>query len=62
MVRYLHPSFDDSNGHSPSADNLSSLSALITALADLDELCATIENAYVGDLKEGKYERWDERS
>ncbi|KAJ7269660.1 RBP11-like subunits of RNA polymerase [Mycena rebaudengoi] len=43
-------------------DNLSSLSALITALSDLDELCATIENAYVGDLKEGKYERWDERS
>lgn len=44
------------------ADNLSSLSALITALADLDALCVTIEEKYVESLKEDKYERWDERS
>ncbi len=44
------------------ADNLSSLSALITALADLDAMCATIEDAYVTDLQKGKYERWIERS
>ncbi|KAJ7774475.1 hypothetical protein DFH07DRAFT_952175 [Mycena maculata] len=43
-------------------DNLSSLSALITALADLDALCVTIEDAYVNSLKEDVYERWDERS
>ncbi|KAJ7461745.1 RBP11-like subunits of RNA polymerase [Mycena galericulata] len=43
-------------------DNLSSLSALITALADLDALCVTIEEAYMTSLKEEKYERWDERS
>ncbi|KAJ7610246.1 RBP11-like subunits of RNA polymerase [Mycena polygramma] len=43
-------------------DNLSSLSALITALADLDALCETIEDAYVTDLKKGKFERWEERS
>ncbi|KAF7360211.1 RBP11-like subunits of RNA polymerase [Mycena venus] len=43
-------------------DNLSSLSALITALADLDALCATIDEAYVKDMREGDYERWIERS
>jgi DNA-directed RNA polymerase I and III subunit RPAC2 len=43
-------------------DNLSSLSALITALADLDALCATIEDAYVTDMHKGEYELWDERS
>ncbi|KAJ7164729.1 RBP11-like subunits of RNA polymerase [Mycena crocata] len=42
-------------------DNLSSLSALITALADLDALCGTIEDAYVEDVRKGEYERWDER-
>ncbi|KAJ6544848.1 RBP11-like subunits of RNA polymerase [Mycena vulgaris] len=43
-------------------DNLSSLSALITALADLDTLCATIEDAYVADVRKGTYERWVEKS
>ncbi|KAJ7100088.1 RBP11-like subunits of RNA polymerase [Mycena belliarum] len=43
-------------------DNLSSLSALITALADLDKLCETIEDAYVADLRKKTYERWDERA
>ncbi|KAJ7108686.1 RBP11-like subunits of RNA polymerase [Mycena epipterygia] len=43
-------------------DNLSSLSALITALADLDALCATIEDAYVTDVEKVAYERWVERS
>jgi DNA-directed RNA polymerase I and III subunit RPAC2 len=46
----------------PRADNLSSLSALITALADLDALCATIEERYLNDVQEGDYERWVERS
>ncbi|KAJ7208175.1 RBP11-like subunits of RNA polymerase [Mycena haematopus] len=43
-------------------DNLSSLSALITALTNLDALCGTIEEAYVADLRGGDYERWIERS
>ncbi|KAJ7043463.1 RBP11-like subunits of RNA polymerase [Mycena alexandri] len=43
-------------------DNLSSLSALITALADLDALCETIETTYRADLSAGKFERWDEES
>ncbi|KAJ7871460.1 hypothetical protein B0H14DRAFT_3860682 [Mycena olivaceomarginata] len=38
----------------------SSLSALITALADLDALCATIQDRYVTDIREGDYERWTE--
>ncbi|KAJ6482168.1 hypothetical protein C8R47DRAFT_1178198 [Mycena vitilis] len=43
-------------------DNLSSLSALISALADLDALCETIEDAYVADKDIGAFELWDERS
>ncbi|KAJ7204781.1 RBP11-like subunits of RNA polymerase [Mycena pura] len=43
-------------------DGLSSLSALITALGDLDAVCTTIEDAYVADLHKGEFERWDEPS
>ncbi|KAJ6482163.1 DNA-directed RNA polymerase [Mycena vitilis] len=43
-------------------DSLSSLSALISALADLDALCETIEDAYVADRDRGAFELWDERS
>ncbi|KAK7005819.1 RBP11-like subunits of RNA polymerase [Favolaschia claudopus] len=43
-------------------DNLSSLAALITALGDLDDVCATIEEKYIADMQAGDYERWVERS
>jgi len=44
-----------------SQDNLSSLDALITALSDLDKVCETIEDEYLASLREGKFERWNER-
>ncbi|TFK34433.1 DNA-directed RNA polymerase [Crucibulum laeve] len=43
-------------------DNLSSLQALITALSDLDDVCETIEDAYIMSLREDKFERWEEKS
>ncbi|KAJ7185777.1 RBP11-like subunits of RNA polymerase [Mycena filopes] len=43
-------------------DDLSSLSALITALSDLDKLCETIETAYREDLAAGEFELWNETS
>ncbi|TDL16714.1 RBP11-like subunits of RNA polymerase [Rickenella mellea] len=41
-------------------DNLSSLSALMKALDDLDELCEAVDQKYVESLKGGGYERWEE--
>ena len=43
-------------------DKLSSLDALIAALADLDKVCETIEDAYLNSLIEDKFERWEEQS
>jgi hypothetical protein len=43
-------------------DNLSSLSALMTALDGLDDLCQTVEEKYATSLKEDRYERWVEKS
>ncbi|KAF8889570.1 RBP11-like subunits of RNA polymerase [Infundibulicybe gibba] len=43
-------------------DGLSSLSALITALSDLDTLCETIEGAYTDSLVTDTYERYEEKS
>ncbi|KAJ7644138.1 RBP11-like subunits of RNA polymerase [Roridomyces roridus] len=57
-----HPSENVINVRIQMYDNLSSLSALITALSDLDDLAVTIEEEYVASLKSGDYERWDERS
>ena len=44
------------------ADKLSSLEALISALANLDKVCETIEDEYLNSLIENKFERWEEKS
>ncbi|KAI0032405.1 DNA-directed RNA polymerase [Vararia minispora EC-137] len=43
-------------------DNLSSLSALLKALDDLETLYVSIEDAYKASLENDKYEMWEERS
>lgn len=43
-------------------DNLSALTALLTALEDLDSLCATVGEAYDTSLGSGEYEKWQEES
>ncbi|TDL16719.1 RBP11-like subunits of RNA polymerase [Rickenella mellea] len=43
-------------------DNLSSLTALMKALDDLDELCEVVDQKYVECLKGGSFERWEEES
>jgi hypothetical protein len=43
-------------------DKLSSLTALLTALTDLDSLCETVENVYDISLRKDKYEKWEEKS
>ncbi|SJK98507.1 uncharacterized protein ARMOST_01775 [Armillaria ostoyae] len=43
-------------------DHLSSLTALLTALDDLDALCSTIDTAYRSSLQTDTYERWEEKS
>ena len=45
-----------------SVDGLSSLTALIQALKDLDDLCVTIDEEYSKSLQNDQYERWDEKS
>ncbi|CDO77075.1 hypothetical protein BN946_scf184473.g19 [Trametes cinnabarina] len=44
------------------ADGLSSLTALLQALKDLDDLCVTIDEEYTKSLQNDQYERWDEKS
>ena len=46
----------------PHLDNLSSLTALIKALDDLENLCDTVEDAYQQSLANDHYERWVEQS
>jgi len=43
-------------------DNLSSLTALINALSDLDQLFESIEVAYFASLEHDKYEQWQEKT
>jgi hypothetical protein len=43
-------------------DHLSSLDALLDALASLDTLFLSVQAKYLASLQEGRYERWDERS
>ncbi|KAI0052199.1 RBP11-like subunits of RNA polymerase [Auriscalpium vulgare] len=43
-------------------DGLSSLTALLTALSDLDSLFESIEKAYEASLRDDTYVRWDEKS
>ena len=43
-------------------DGLSSLTALLQALDDLDNLCTVVENAYHRSLNVDSYEKWDEKS
>ncbi|KAI0739123.1 RBP11-like subunits of RNA polymerase [Daedaleopsis nitida] len=47
---------------SSDADGLSSLTALLDALKNLDDLCVTIDEAYTQSLQSDQYERWDEKS
>ena len=44
------------------SDGLSSLTALLQALDDLDNLCTTVEEAYHNSLTNDAYEKWDEKS
>ncbi|KAL6301055.1 RBP11-like subunits of RNA polymerase [Sparassis latifolia] len=57
-----HPSENHIQMRIQMYDNLSSLTALLTALSDLDNLCGTIEGAYNASLQQGSYERWHEES
>ncbi|EGO03698.1 hypothetical protein SERLA73DRAFT_130145 [Serpula lacrymans var. lacrymans S7.3] len=43
-------------------DKLSSLTALLEALDNLDGLCVAIHDKYGESLASGDYERWEERS
>ena len=44
------------------SDNISSLTALLQALDDLDNLCITVADAYNDSLTKDSYERWNEKS
>ncbi|KAI6168453.1 DNA-directed RNA polymerase [Pisolithus thermaeus] len=43
-------------------DGLSSLNALLEALDNLDGVCESVEERYLTSLREGRYERWEEKS
>ncbi|KAH7886984.1 DNA-directed RNA polymerase [Phlebopus sp. FC_14] len=43
-------------------DGLSSLSALLEALSNLDDVCNSVEEKYRASLGQGRYERWEEKS
>jgi DNA-directed RNA polymerase I and III subunit RPAC2 len=60
----FHISFLDPFSQSQicSLDRLSSLTALLTALSDLDSLCETVGERYVESLTKDSYERWEEKS
>jgi DNA-directed RNA polymerase I and III subunit RPAC2 len=45
----------------PCTDNLSALDALLKALTELDKICEAVEDGYLDSLREGKFERWDEK-
>ncbi|KAJ3551834.1 hypothetical protein NM688_g4480 [Phlebia brevispora] len=56
-----HPSENHIHIRIQMYDNLSSLTALLQALDDLEALCDTVEDAYQESLAHDKYERWDEK-
>lgn len=43
-------------------DALSSLTALLTALSDLDALCEQVAVKYTKSLRDDNFERWEEQS
>ncbi|KAI0735821.1 RBP11-like subunits of RNA polymerase [Earliella scabrosa] len=57
-----HPSENHINMRIQMLDGLSSLTALLEALKNLDDLCVTIDEAYNQSLRTDQYERWDEKS
>ncbi|KAH9946881.1 RBP11-like subunits of RNA polymerase [Amylocystis lapponica] len=57
-----HPSENHFHLRVQMYDNLSSLTALLTALADLDKLFETIDDTYKESLQRDPIERWDEES
>ncbi|KAF8814798.1 RBP11-like subunits of RNA polymerase [Phlegmacium glaucopus] len=57
-----HPSENVINVRIQMYDKLSSMDALIAALANLDNLCETIEDEYLASLRDNKFERWEEKS
>ncbi|KAF9528368.1 DNA-directed RNA polymerase [Crepidotus variabilis] len=61
MKNVPHPSENVINIRIQMYDNLSSLDALISALSELDKVCEAVEDQYLESLREGKFERWDER-
>ncbi|KIY47851.1 RBP11-like subunits of RNA polymerase [Fistulina hepatica ATCC 64428] len=57
-----HPSENVINVRIQMYDGLSSVTALLTALADLDALCEVIDNEYDKSFRSGDYEQWHEKS
>ncbi|KAJ7594932.1 RBP11-like subunits of RNA polymerase [Mycena floridula] len=57
-----HPSENVINVRIQMYDNLSSLHALSTVLADLDELCEEVAVKYAQSLMNAKYDTWNEQS
>ncbi|TFY53135.1 hypothetical protein EVG20_g10249 [Dentipellis fragilis] len=57
-----HPSENHIHIRIQMYDHLSSLTALIEALNDLDTLFESIEDAYKASLANGSYEVWEEKS
>jgi hypothetical protein len=64
MVRSISSFTLSSSDYIPllASDNLSSLSALISAMDNLDDLCQTVEEKYAASLQDDKYELWVEKS
>ncbi|KAF8174099.1 RBP11-like subunits of RNA polymerase [Pholiota molesta] len=56
-----HPSENVINIRIQMYDNASSLDTLIEALGELDKVCEAVEDSYLDSLREGKFERWEER-
>jgi hypothetical protein len=62
MYGELNCNFSSAAPSKWATDNLSSLTALLTALSDLDTLCETIGGAYEESLMKDSFERWEEKS
>ncbi|KAF9478019.1 RBP11-like subunits of RNA polymerase [Pholiota conissans] len=56
-----HPSENVINIRIQMYDNASSLNTLIDALSQLDNVCEAVEDSYLASLREGIFERWEER-
>ncbi|KAF8190455.1 DNA-directed RNA polymerase, partial [Pholiota molesta] len=61
MKNVPHPSENVINIRIQMYDNASSLDTLIEALGELDKVCEAVEDSYLDSLREGKFERWEER-